>query len=129
IPSIGATRSVSDRSLSVRARVSFPGFEFEIAEELRLDGTTAVFGPSGGGKSTLLRLVAGFETPDTGRIAMDGALWCDTASGVDVPPYRRPVGYMFQDGRLFEHLTVRGNLEYADRRSRSVPERYRLDDV
>lgn len=100
-----------------------------MAEELRLDGSTAVFGPSGGGKSTLLRLIAGFETPDAGRIAMDGGVWFDGTAGIDVPPYRRPVGYMFQDGRLFAHLTVGGNLEYADKRSSAVPQRYALSDV
>jgi molybdate transport system ATP-binding protein len=115
--------------LTLRARIAFPGFELEVAEELELGNVTAVFGPSGSGKSTLLRLIAGFEKPREGRIAMGDATWFDDARRIDVPAHRRPVGYVFQDSRLFPHLTVRGNLEYADRRSRRRPERYTLAET
>ena len=78
---------------------------------------TAVFGPSGSGKTTLLRSLLGFETGSRGRIALNGEVWLDSERGVSVPPHRRPVGCTFQDGRLFPHLDVAGNLGYADRRS------------
>ena len=109
---------MSAERLALRARVSYPGFELEVDEEIPLDRTTALFGPSGSGKSTLLRVIAGFDRPTAGRIALGADVWFDGAGRVDVPPHRRPVGLMFQDGRLFDHLDVAGNLEYALRRSR-----------
>jgi len=87
---------------------------------LDLDGVTALFGPSGAGKSTILAAIAGFR-PGLGRIAVDGAIWQD--GHTMRPPHRRPVGLVFQDGRLFDHLSVAGNLGYAARRGdRAGPE-------
>lgn len=74
---------------------------------------TALFGPSGSGKSTIVNLIAGLVRPDHARIAVDGRVLADTASGIFVPPHRRRVGYVFQDARLFPHLTVRQNLLYG----------------
>ncbi|MFW6093801.1 MAG: ATP-binding cassette domain-containing protein, partial [Pseudomonadota bacterium] len=109
---------MSADSLSLRLRIARPGFELALAEEIPLTGTTAVFGPSGSGKSTLLRAVAGFETPAEGCIRWGGVPWFDAAGGVNLPPHRRPVGYVFQDARLFPHLDVAGNLAFAARRGR-----------
>jgi molybdate transport system ATP-binding protein len=78
----------------------------------------ALFGPSGCGKSTTLSLIAGLTTPDEGRIELDGAALVDTANGIHVPPERRAVGFVSQDGLLFPHLSVAGNLAYAERRCR-----------
>ena len=75
---------------------------------------TALFGPSGAGKTTIVNMIAGLVTPDRGRIALDGDAAVrlrDAAS--DVPPHRRGIGYVFQDGRLFPHLTVAQNLDYG----------------
>src|SRR5690349_17199064 len=69
------------------------------------DGVTALFGPSGAGKSSIVNMIAGLVTPDRGRIMYNGTLLFDS-SGVDEPPHRRHIGYVFQDGRLFPHLTV-----------------------
>ena len=91
-------------------------FDLEATVALPLDGITAVFGPSGGGKTTLLRTIAGFECA-RGRIALRGEHWLDSSRRIDVPPHRRPVGCVFQDARLFGHLPVRGNLHYAARRA------------
>ena len=77
-------------------------------------GVTALFGPSGGGKTTIANMVAGLVTPDRGRIVLDDTVLFDS-SGIDVPPHRRRVGYVFQEGRLFPHLTVRTNLAYGRR--------------
>ncbi|MEN0654274.1 MULTISPECIES: molybdenum ABC transporter ATP-binding protein [Hyphobacterium] len=74
-------------------------------------GVTGIFGPSGAGKTTLLRLIAGFDRPDRGRIVFDGEDW------TGLPPSRRPVGTVFQAPRLFPHLSVRGNLDYAVKRA------------
>jgi len=76
-------------------------------------GVTALFGRSGAGKSTVVNAVAGLLRPDRGRIAMDGTVLLDTNLGFALPPHRRRLGYVFQDGRLFPHLTVRQNLLYG----------------
>ncbi len=115
--------------LSLRLRISFAGFRLQVEEDLDLGAVTALFGPSGGGKSTLLRAIAGFEAPQSGRIALGGRVWFDSRSGVDWPPHRRPVGMMFQDARLFSHLDVAGNLGYAARRSRNRQVGFDLADI
>jgi len=111
---------VSDRAVPFvcDARLSFGEYDLDARIDTALSGTTALFGPSGGGKTTLLRIIAGLETRATGRVSFDGDLWADSATGVFLPAHRRPVGIVFQDGRLFAHLSVRRNLAYADRRSR-----------
>jgi molybdate transport system ATP-binding protein len=76
-------------------------------------GATALFGPSGAGKSSVANLIAGLIAPDRGRIALDDTVLFDSAARVDVPPHRRRIGYVFQEGRLFPHLTVRRNLDYG----------------
>jgi molybdate transport system ATP-binding protein len=77
------------------------------------DGVTALFGPSGSGKTTLVNIIAGLIRPQRGRVAIDGTVLVDRARGLWLPPHRRRIGYVFQDGRLFPHLTVRQNLLYG----------------
>jgi molybdate transport system ATP-binding protein len=78
------------------------------------DGITALFGRSGAGKTTLVDLIAGLARPsEGGRIAIDGRVLVDTGRGVFVPPHKRRIGYVFQEGRLFPHLNVRHNLLYG----------------
>jgi molybdate transport system ATP-binding protein len=120
---------MSAETLSLRAQVSFPGFGLDITEELDLNAVTGVLGPNGGGKSTLLRTIAGFETPRAGRVALGGQVWFDSETRENVAAHRRPVGLMFQDGRLFEHLGVAGNLSYADRRCRERGNGFDRDDI
>jgi molybdate transport system ATP-binding protein len=74
---------------------------------------TALFGPSGSGKTTLVNAIAGLVRPLKGRVAVDGRVLVDTAARVFLPPHRRRIGYVFQDARLFPHLTVRQNLLYG----------------
>ncbi len=76
---------------------------------------TAIVGPSGVGKTSVLNMVAGVLRPDRGRIAVAGAALFDAASGLDVPVALRRAGYVFQDRRLFQHLRVRANLLYGAR--------------
>ena len=99
-------------TLSVSVRHGFPGFTLD-AEFQAPPGVTALFGRSGSGKSTLVNAVAGLLRPDRGRIAVDGTVLLDTDAGMAVPVHRRRMGYVFQDGRLFPHLTVRQNLGYG----------------
>lgn len=74
---------------------------------------TVLFGPSGAGKTTVLRSLAGLERPDEGRIEFDGAAWFDAARNVCLPPQQRGIGYLFQDYALFPHLRVAGNIDYG----------------
>jgi molybdate transport system ATP-binding protein len=76
-------------------------------------GLTALFGRSGAGKTSVVNAIAGLIRPQRGHIAVDGAVLLDTERGVFVPAYRRRIGYVFQEGRLFPHLTVRQNLLFG----------------
>ncbi len=76
-------------------------------------GITALFGRSGAGKSMIVNMLAGLERPDSGRIAVDGTTLFDAAAGIDLPPESRRLGYVFQEGRLFPHMSVRHNLAYG----------------
>jgi len=92
-------------------------------------GVTALFGRSGSGKSTLVNVIAGLLRPDRGRVEINGEPLFDSERGVDIPTSKRRIGYVFQEGRLFPHLTVRQNLAYG-RFFTSARERYvGLDQV
>lgn len=93
-------------------------------------GITALFGPSGSGKTSVLRAVVGLLTPDQGRIEASELLF-DSAAGVNLPPARRRIGYVFQEPRLFPHLSVAQNLRYGTRFAPpgSVPEEARLVEL
>ena len=82
-------------------------------------GITALFGRSGAGKTSIVNMLAGLLRPDRGRIAVGGELLFSSADGVDLPPERRRLGYVFQEGRLFPHYSVRGNLTYGGGRGGS----------
>ncbi|MCL7465683.1 molybdenum ABC transporter ATP-binding protein [Phaeovulum sp. NW3] len=99
-------------TLSVDLHHRLPGFALQVAFEAP-PGVTVLFGHSGSGKSTVINAVAGLLRPDRGRIALDGTVLLDTGAGVMLPPHRRRMGYVFQDGRLFPHLSVRQNLLYG----------------
>jgi molybdate transport system ATP-binding protein len=89
---------------------------FDIAAKFHADpGITALFGPSGAGKTSLLDLIAGILAPKRGRIAVEGQVLYDSAARVNVAPEKRRIGYIFQDARLFPHLSVRANLLYGFR--------------
>jgi molybdate transport system ATP-binding protein len=87
---------------------------FRLAVELAVGSETlALVGPSGAGKTTVLRVVAGLLRPETGRVALDEDVWLDTSRGVDIAPERRRVGLVFQEYALFPHMTVRANVAYG----------------
>ncbi|MBM3549198.1 MAG: molybdenum ABC transporter ATP-binding protein [Alphaproteobacteria bacterium] len=86
-------------------------------------GLTALFGPSGSGKTSLVNIVAGLLRPDRGRVAVDGEVLVDTGRAVFVPAHKRRIGYVFQEGRLFPHLSVRQNLLYGRWFTSDVPRR------
>ena len=106
--------------LTVKARKKLAAFEW--SGELRLGfGVTALFGPSGAGKTSLVKMVAGLLAPDEGEITIGETCVFSRSRRIDLPPERRSVGVVFQDGRLFPHLSVRGNLAYGRRRGALAP--------
>jgi molybdate transport system ATP-binding protein len=76
-------------------------------------GATALFGPSGAGKTTIINMIAGLTKPDRGRIVLGGETLFDAEARIDVPAFRRHIGCVFQEGRLFPHLSVKHNLDYG----------------
>ena len=121
--------------LSVRRVLGTPGPSaragFSLDAELAVaeTGIMALFGRSGSGKTSLLNMIAGLLRPDAGRIVVADRVLFDSAAGVDVPPERRRLGYVFQDARLFPHLNVRANLIYGMRRLAVAERRVGLDQV
>jgi molybdate transport system ATP-binding protein len=104
-------------SIEARFRFSLDDFNLEVDLDLPSRGVTSLFGPSGCGKTSLLRAIAGLDRHADGYLKVGGLLWQD--ADTFIPPHRRPIGYVFQEASLFEHLDVEGNLQYGLRR---VPE-------
>jgi molybdate transport system ATP-binding protein len=93
--------------------------EFSLAASFESQGrVTGLFGASGSGKTSLVNMIAGLLRPDRGTISIDGDILDDTGKGIHVPPWRRRIGYVFQDARLFPHLNVAQNLDYGRRMNR-----------
>ena len=101
--------------LKLRINTRLGGFTLDASADIELEGVTGVFGPSGCGKTSLLRGIAGFLEGASAEIRFRDDVW--HSKNRCVPPHRRPVGYVFQDARLFPHLDVEGNLDFAMRRS------------
>jgi molybdate transport system ATP-binding protein len=99
-------------TLSVSVRQNLGAFSLDAAFTSQ-HGVTALFGRSGSGKTSVIRIIAGLTRPDEGRVALDGDVLVDTGSGVFVPGHRRRFGCVFQEARLFPHLTVLQNLNYG----------------
>ncbi|WP_027580264.1 molybdenum ABC transporter ATP-binding protein [Bradyrhizobium sp. Ai1a-2] len=96
--------------------------EFTLSAAFTSEGrVTGLFGASGAGKTSLINMIAGLLKPDRGIISLDGETLDDTEARVHVPPYRRRIGYVFQDARLFPHLNVQQNLDYG-RRMNHLPD-------
>ena len=104
--------------LQLRFVVRRDDFMLDVATEIPMQGVTGVYGASGAGKTTLLRCIAGLETPDEGMLNVAGAHWLDAARTIAV--HDREVGYVFQEPRLFAHLTVQQNIEYGLHRRKSA---------
>lgn len=101
--------------LNVRRSLAGPAGRFVLQATLQIErGTFLVLaGPSGAGKTTLMRLIAGFDRPDVGVVRFGDRAWSSTTTGVFVPVRKRPIGFVFQDYALFPNMTVSGNVEYA----------------
>ena len=89
--------------------------DFQISAKIGLesDGVIALFGRSGSGKTSLVNMIAGLTTPDSGTISIAGKTLFDSSRGINVPPEQRSLGYVFQEDRLFPHMSVASNLSYG----------------
>lgn len=125
---------MADAPRAGRAVIAFdcqltrPGFDFSVTFQ-SAGGITALFGPSGAGKTTVVRLLAGLDRPDRGRIVCGDEVLLDTERGIFLPPHRRRVGQVFQEGVLFPHLSVRGNLLYGRFFTKPAERRIAFDPV
>jgi len=106
-----------------------PGFRLDATLTAPTPGVIALFGRSGSGKSTLTNVIAGLLTPDVGTVTLDGEQLTDMRQGIVVPVERRRIGYVFQDARLFPHLSVARNLRYGERRRRAASTVSGFDEV
>jgi len=125
-----AIRTVSGPGeIQARFKVAHPGFSLDVELSLPGRGVSALFGHSGSGKTSCLRCFAGLDQPANGYLQVNGELWQDSAQGICVPAHQRAVGYVFQDARLFAHLTVRRNLEYGLKRIPAAQRRIALEQA
>jgi molybdate transport system ATP-binding protein len=113
--------------ITVSMQHRFAEIEIDIAFTAPTPGVTVLFGPSGSGKSTVIAAVSGLLRPDRGHVSLDGEVLADSGHRVWLPPEKRRIGLVFQDARLFPHLSVQANLRYGLRRA--PPGRIGFDDV
>lgn len=115
-------------SLSVVLRHQLSDFNVEVSFDAP-PGITVLFGRSGAGKTTVINAVAGLLRPESGRISLDDTVLFDSSTSVNLASHKRKIGYVFQDGRLFPHLSVKANLTYGQRFNAQRPDGPTLDDV
>ncbi|HFQ82275.1 MAG TPA: ATP-binding cassette domain-containing protein [Desulfobacterales bacterium] len=96
--------------LEVKIKKRMPGFELQVSFSCLDGGITVLTGPSGAGKTTLIRIMAGLTKADEGCIVHNGTVWFDSVSRVNLLPRQRKIGYVFQEHTLFPHLTIAGNI-------------------
>ncbi|OOC10341.1 molybdenum ABC transporter ATP-binding protein [Thioalkalivibrio halophilus] len=113
--------------LRIQARLERPGFALDVDTAIPLEGVTALFGRSGCGKTTLLRIIAGLEHPPGAELHFGNTVW--QSGKTFVPLHRRRVGLVFQESTLLPHLSVRGNLLYGYKRTPEPLRRLHLDEV
>lgn len=115
--------------IKVELQVDFKEFALDINLDLPDKGVTTLFGTSGAGKSTVLRCIAGLEQHARGLVQVGDDIWLDSRRNVTLPTHRRALGYVFQEPRLFAHLTVQQNLEYGYKRTPESERYLKFDDV
>ena len=128
-PMTGSIPASQPPEASLEARFSLQRGDFQLDTRLEApaSGVTAIFGTSGSGKTTLLRMIAGLEPDPSGYLRVGDVVWQD--GSVLTPTHEREIGYVFQEPSLFEHLSVRGNLEYPLRRVPEIEQRVSFEDT
>jgi molybdate transport system ATP-binding protein len=114
--------------LEIHARMPLREFALDVAITVEA-GCVALAGPSGAGKTTVLRICAGLMRPVAGHVRCDGETWLDAAAGIDLPPERRSCGYVFQDYALFPHMTAWQNVAYGLRPAGRRERRARAEEL
>ena len=115
-------------ALQLQVRLQRAGFSLDVNLQLPARGVSVLYGASGSGKTTCLRILAGLEPQALGRVALAGAVWQDSSQGIFLPTHRRAVGYVFQEASLFSHLSVEGNLKFGFARTPAAQRRFSLDE-
>ena len=113
-------------ALEARIIKKMPGFTIDVALRCDTGKLLALVGPSGAGKTTIIRILAGLERPDYAKITCNGRVWADTDQKIQLPARKRQLGYVFQEFTLFPHLNVAGNVAFGAPDSRRVDELLRL---
>ena len=111
------TTTASSAQITAQLTLTRPGFTLDVDLQLPGRGVTALFGPSGCGKTTCLRTIAGLERAQPGRVEVNGEVWQDDAQTIWRATHERGLGYVFQEASLFDHLSVRGNIDYGLKRT------------
>jgi len=119
----------NNMTIAIRYQKSLPQIELSCELAIPNKGITVLFGPSGSGKTTLLNCLSGLEKADTGYFEIEGDVIDDSAKNIWVPVHERRISYVFQDDRLFPHLTVKNNLVYGYTRSISKTNVMKFEDV
>ncbi len=109
-------------SLHVSLRKMLSCFELDLGFVCPPGNLVAIVGPSGAGKTSLMRIIAGLDQPDAGRILLDDTVFVDVEAGLCLSPQKRKLGLVFQEYTLFPHLTVRKNVAFAARNPDRIPE-------
>jgi molybdate transport system ATP-binding protein len=115
--------------LIARFDVAYPDFQLNVELDVPATGILALFGPSGSGKTTLVRCLAGLERAPNGFLLLGDEVWQDESRGIYLPISQRPIGYVFQEARLFPHLNVRSNLTYGFNRTPAHQRRVSVEQV
>jgi molybdate transport system ATP-binding protein len=118
-------------SSEIRARFRVDRGDFALDVDLALPGygISGLFGHSGSGKTTVLRAMAGLERSAQGYFAIGNEVWQDAAKGIFIPTHQRALGMVFQEASLFPHLSVRGNMEFGQKRVSTAANRFKLPEV
>lgn len=114
-------------AIKARFKLERPDFSLDVDIALPGSGVSALFGPSGAGKTSCLRAIAGLERAHPGYVEVNGSIWQDDAQDLFMPTHDRPLGFVFQEASLFPHLNVRRNLEYGMKRVAAARRRVSLE--
>ena len=115
--------------LSVALKKKLPSFEIDLSFTCRPGKISVMIGPSGGGKTTIVRMLAGLEKPDKGVITAGDEVWFDSGRGIFIPPRKRKPGYVFQDYTLFPHLDLFENAAFAAVERKDVYELFKIFQI
>jgi molybdate transport system ATP-binding protein len=116
-------------SISINFKKKLKYFDIDISCKCPDSKTLVMIGPSGGGKTTIIRMLAGLARPDEGSIVFNSETWFDSGSGINVSPQKRKLGYVFQDYTLFPHLSLFENAAFAAKDRKEVEELFELFNI